>query len=150
MTVEFQVKKIYGWEPWFFMFFGIFHMHRIWGLVDRKSYADFWLEILESKGAFYFILMGVLALLCILGIVTFVKNRKSNYWWRWIYIFGGCYVLFNLIAIAIGLDVWNQLLLIMFDVESKYWNYVWGFFIVLGTFVFVLGLKLLHKRKGCK
>ena len=52
------MKKIYAWEPWFFIFFGIFHLHRIWGLFDRVSYADFWLGILENKGAFYFILMG--------------------------------------------------------------------------------------------
>ena len=50
------MKKIYAWEPWFFMFFGLFHLHRIWGLIDRKSYADFWLGILESKGVFYFVL----------------------------------------------------------------------------------------------
>ena len=25
------MKKIYAWEPWFFMFFGVFHLHRIVG-----------------------------------------------------------------------------------------------------------------------
>ena len=25
------MKKIYAWEPWFFIFFGIFHLHRIRG-----------------------------------------------------------------------------------------------------------------------
>lgn len=141
------MKKIYTWEPWFFLFFGVFHLHRIWGLIDRQSYADFWLGILESKGAFYFILMGILALLCILGITTFCKNIKSNHWWRWIYIFGGGYVLFDLFAIATDMEIWNELLLMMFDVESLYWNFIWGFFVVLGAFVFVLGIKLLHKRK---
>lgn len=141
------MKKIYAWEPWFFLFFGVFHLHRIWGLIDRQSYADFWLGILESKGAFYFILMGILALLCILGITTFCKNIKSNHWWRWIYIFGGGYVLFDLFAIATDMEIWNELLLMMFDVESLYWNFIWGFFVVLGAFVFVLGIKLLHKRK---
>ena len=34
-------EKIEKFEPWFFMFFGVFHFHRIWGLLDRKSYADF-------------------------------------------------------------------------------------------------------------
>lgn len=32
------------------MFFGLFHLHRIWGLVDRNSYADFWIGVLESRG----------------------------------------------------------------------------------------------------
>lgn len=32
-------KKVLIWEPWFFMTFGLFHLHRIWGLIDRDSYA---------------------------------------------------------------------------------------------------------------
>ncbi len=74
------MKRIYFWEPWFFMFFGIFHLHRIWGIIDRTSYAKFWLGILENKGVFYFVLMGILAFLCICGIVVFFKNIKDNYW----------------------------------------------------------------------
>ncbi len=31
-------KKILAFEPWFFIFFGLFHLHRIWGLIDRNSY----------------------------------------------------------------------------------------------------------------
>ena len=45
-------KKVLIWEPWFFMTFGLFHLHRIWGLIDRDSYAGFWMGILESKGLF--------------------------------------------------------------------------------------------------
>ena len=45
------------------------------------------------------------------------------------------------------LKVWNDLLLRMFDVNSPYWNIVWGFFIALGAFVFCLGMKLLKQRK---
>ena len=94
-------KKILVWEPFFFMFFGVFHLH-------------------------------------------------NNYWWRWIYIFGGSYILFDLFAIAVGLDFWNNLLLIMYDVNSPYWNIIWSFFVMLGAFVFVLGIKLLLKRKKLK
>lgn len=60
--------------------------------------------------------------------------------------------MFDLFAIAIGLEIWNKLLRMMFDVESSYWNLTWGFFICLGGFVFVLGLKLLQndlKNKRC-
>jgi len=142
-----EKKKIYLWEPWFFIFFGIFHLHRIWGLADRNSYAEFWLGILENKGAIYFILMGVLASLCILGIVTFIKNRNNNSWWRWIYIFGGTYVIFDLFAIAVELKFWNNLLMMMFDVNSPYWNIIWSFFILLGSFVFMLGIVLFRQRK---
>ena len=122
-------------------------MHRIWALVDSQSYADFWMGIYEEKGVTYFVLMGLLAGLCILGIVTFIRERKANYLWRWIYIFGGIYVLFDLFAIAIGLEVWQKLLEVMFDITSPYWNIIWGFFILLGTAVFILGIKLMFKRK---
>ena len=122
-------------------------MHRIWALIDRQSYADFWMGIYEEKGVTYFVLMGLLAGLCILGIVTFIRERKANYLWRWIYIFGGIYVLFDLFAIAIRLEVWRKLLEVMFDITSPYWNIIWGFFILLGTAVFILGIKLMFKRK---
>lgn len=141
------MKKILAYEPWFFMFFGLFHLHRIWGLIDRISYAEFWMGLLEQKGIIYFGLMGILAVLCVLGIITFFKNRRSNYWWRWIYLFGGAYVLFDLFAIAVGLEIWHKLLLLMFDVNSPYWNAIWSMFILLGGFVFVLGIKLLAQRK---
>ena len=139
------VTHVHWWEPWFFMFFGIFHLHRIWGLLDRESYASFWMGILENKGLPYYATMGILALLCIAGIVVFVSERKRNYWWRWIYIAGGSYVLFDLFAIAIGLDFWKRLLETMFDTSWKYWNLCWSFFIFLGGFVFCLGISLLKK-----
>ena len=34
----------------------------------------------------------------------------------------------------------------MFDTQVTYWNFVWGFFILLGGFVFVLGMNLMIKR----
>lgn len=138
--------RISAWEPWFFIAFGLFHLHRIWALIDRNSYAGFWMSILENKGLFYNVLMGILALLCILGIITFVRNWRDNYWWRWIYLFGGAYVLFDLFAIAFRLKFWKRLLLWMFDVDSIYWNAVWLFFILIGCFVLVLGIKLLIQR----
>ena len=64
-------KKILAFEPWFFIFFGLFHLHRIWGLIDRDAYAEFWTGVLENKGLFYVVLMGILAILCVLGIITF-------------------------------------------------------------------------------
>ena len=139
-------KVIKKWEPYFFMAFGLFHLHRIWGLVDRKGYANFWLDKLNNRGAFYFILMGILASLCILGIITFIKNVKCNYWWRWIYIFGGIYLLFDLFAILFKFNFWYDILNVMFDVNSVYWNYIWMFFILLGIFSFILGIKILKRR----
>ena len=71
-------KHIYSWEPWFFIFFGLFHMHRIWALLDRSSYASFWMGIMHDKGWPYFLIMGILAGLCILGIVTLSVGEKST------------------------------------------------------------------------
>ena len=122
-------------------------MHRIWAIIDRKTYASFWMGIMENKGLLYFLIMGILAGLCILGIITFIRERKANYIWRWIYLFGGTYVLFDLFAIAVGLEGWQRLLAVMFDTNSPYWNLIWGFFIALGTAVLALGIFLMVKSK---
>ena len=102
---------------------------------------------MKSKGLLYFLLMGILSVLCILGIVTYIKERGENYWWRLIYLFGGLYLLFDLFAIATGMELWQRLLDKMFDTSSPYWNAIWGFFILLGTFVCGLGIKLLANRE---
>ena len=91
--------------------------------------------------------MGILAGLCILGIITFFRERKSNYVWRWIYFLGGAYLLFDLFAIAAGLPFWQNLLERMFDPNTRYWNAVWMFFILLGGFALALGITLLRKRQ---
>ena len=140
------MKKIYAFEPWFFLFFGLFHLHRIWGLIDREGYAAFWTGALESRGAVYYSLMAVLTALCVLGIVTFFRERRNNYLWRWIYLCGGAYLLFDLFAIAAGLRFWHDLLAAMFDTTSPYWNIVWGGFSLLGAAVFALGIYLLKTR----
>ena len=82
------MKKIYFFEPVFFLFFGAFHLHRVWALVDRQHYADFWIGLFREKGVLYFLLMGTLACFCILGIAIFFRNRQKNYKWRWIYLIG--------------------------------------------------------------
>lgn len=56
-------------------------------------------------------------------------------------------MLFDLFAIATGMKFWHKLLLIMFDTASPYWNAVWIFFILLGGFVFLLGISLFSKEK---
>lgn len=138
--------RVHFYEPWFFIFFGVFHLHRIWGLIDRKSYADFWIGVLQEKGVIYYSLMALLSILCILGIITLLKDLKHNFWWRWIYLFGGGYLLFDLFAIATGIRFWHDLLLKMFDISSPCWNAIWSAFILLGAAVFTLGIRLLLKR----
>ena len=122
-------------------------MHRIWALIDRSSYASFWTGLMYSRGTAYYLIMGILSALCILGIVTFFMERGKNHWWRWIYLFGGAYVLFDLAAIATGLKAWQRFLEAMFDTVSPYWNHIWIFFVLLGTASFLLGMKLMVRRR---
>lgn len=62
MREKLDMKRVLFFEPWFFLFFGVFHLHRIWGLIDRHSYARFWLEVMESRNLFYYFLMGFLSI----------------------------------------------------------------------------------------
>lgn len=143
-------SKIYWFEPVVFLLFGFFHMHRLWGLIDRDGYANFWIGIMNNRGVLYYLLMVILASLCLCGISVFIMNKGENYWWRWVYIFGGGYVLFDLFAIMIKLEIWSKLLLAMFDTESTYWNFVWGFFIFLGILSFLLGIRIIKLMKQAK
>ncbi len=138
--------SVFWIEPVFFIFFGLLHMHRIWGLIDRETYADFWLTVMMNRDAFYFSLMGAMSLFCIGGIILFILNRHNLKWWRWVYIFGGAYVIFDLFAIFTGLEVWTDLLNRMFDVNNPLWNLMWGAFIILGSASFIIGIWLAVRK----
>lgn len=140
------MKKIEMYEPWFFIIFGVFQLHRIWGLFDRTGYAEFWMGVMEAQGVLYCTFMGIRAALCLLGIVTFFVNLHKNYWWRWVYLLGGGYVLFDLAAVSMGWKVWQELLAQMFNVNLPYWNMVWGGFIVSGGASVLLGVVLMMKK----
>lgn len=71
-------------------------------------------------------------------MITYFKNLHHNYWWRFIYLAGGSYVLFDLFAIAVGLDFWRELICKMYDTTSQYWNLIWSVFILLGGMAFLL------------
>lgn len=138
-----RVSKISWFEPVTFVFFGVFHLHRVWAFFDRAGYARFWLSVMENRNAFYYIGMGSIAALCAAGIAVFVKNRGGNYWWRWFYVFGGGYVLFDLSAILTGLEIWKRLLYTMFDVTFPYWNVLWGGFVGLGAVSLAIGAHII-------
>jgi len=140
-----EKSKIIWFEPIVFLFFGLLHLYRIWAFIDRSSYSDYWLSLMDNRGWFYFVLMGIMSFLCVAGIVLFIRNKGRNYWWRWFYIFGGGYVLFDLFAILVGLDIWKNILYKMFDVTSQYWNMLWGAFIGFGLILFVIGISITKK-----
>lgn len=139
---------IYWFEPIIFIFFGIFHLHRIWAFIDRNSYSKFWISVLLEQNFLYYFIMGTLIILCVMGIITYLRHFGENYWWRWIYMFGGGYVLFDLFAIITKNKIWHNLLLNMFDVKNPYFNIIWGSFILLGLSTLVLGILIL--KKLCK
>ena len=45
-------------------------------MMERTAYAAFRLGILNSKGIIYFVLTGILTLLCTIGIITFIKTER--------------------------------------------------------------------------
>ena len=143
-----MTRKIFWIEPLFFLLFGMFHLHRLWALMDGPAYADFWLGVLEERGATYFGLMGVLVLLCVAGLSVFFRTRRP--WWRWLYLLGGGYVLFDLAAIAAGWEVWDSLLRWMFDVDNPAWNWLWGGFSGLGLLSLLFGFYLLYQKINIK
>lgn len=138
-------SKVYWFEPIVFLFFGVFHLHRIWGLINRPAYSNYWISVMNDRGIVYLILMIVLSLLCLMGIITFCKNIGKNPWWRWIYILGGGYVLFDLFAILTKVVIWNKLLLYMFEISNPYWNVIWGSFIIIGFLSLLLGISILKQ-----
>ena len=143
-----MTRKIFWIEPLFFLLFGVFHLHRLWALMDKSAYVAFWLGVLEERGATYLGLMGVLVLLCVAGLSVFFRTRRP--WWRWLYLLGGGYVLFDLAAIAAGWEVWDSLLRWMFDVDNPAWNWLWGGFSGLGLLSLLFGFYLLYQKINIK
>lgn len=143
-----MTRKIFWIEPLFFLLFGVFHLHRLWALMDKSAYVAFWLGVLEERGATYLGLMGVLVLLCVAGLCVFFRTRRP--WWRWLYLLGGGYVLFDLAAIAAGWEVWDSLLRWMFDVDNPAWNWLWGGFSGLGLLSLLFGFYLLYQKINIK
>ena len=83
------MREVRPFEPWFFILFGLFHLHRVWGLLDRESYAAFWLGVLTERGVFYWTLMAALGGMCLLALALFFRCFRERCWWRWVYLFGG-------------------------------------------------------------
>lgn len=140
-------SKIYWVEPSVFIFFGVMHMSRIWGLFDREGYREFWISAYYERGFTYCAVSGIMSALCIAGITVFFANLGQNYWWRWIYIFCGGYVIFDLAAILLKWQPWEDLLIFMYNVDSSYWNVIWGFFIILGGMSLIFGIYIAVRKK---
>ena len=137
------MKKIQLFEPWFFIAFGVFQLHRIWGLIDEKAYIDFWMNTAGQNSIVYYFIIGVLEILCIMGIITFFKNIHSNYRWRWLYFAGAALILFDLSAISAGSVIGRVLLSAMFGINYLCRRSLLMLLLAAGTFSFILGIDLL-------
>lgn len=72
------MKKIYSYEPYFFIFFGIFHLHRIWGLVDREDYATFWINVYGKQRNILFFVNGHISGALYIGNYYILQKSTSQ------------------------------------------------------------------------
>jgi len=128
----------YRVESLVFLFFGLFHIHRIWAFIDSKSYNEFWLNILESRGPFLFVLGFLLLIISIIVILYFIKNIKDIKWWRWIYLFGGIYLIIDNILNLLNNDFIKNVIIKMYTIKQPYYSILWGLFLVLGIFCIII------------
>ena len=94
--------------------------------------------------------IGALSALCIAGLAVLFRCRGRHPWWHWVYLLGGGYVLFDLLAIAAGLEAWQLLLQWMFDADNPAWNWIWGGFSGLGLLSLLLGCYLFYQKQKMK
>jgi hypothetical protein len=128
----------YKLESLFFLFFGLFHIHRIWAFIDSNSYNKFWLELLANRGTSFFILGLLLFILTITVIIYFIKNFKNRKWWRWIYLFGGIYVIIDIILNLFNNNFIKNIVIKMYTLEQPYYSILWGLFITLGIVCIII------------
>jgi hypothetical protein len=119
-------------ESLFFLFFGLFHIHRIWAFIDSKSYNNFWLNILDSRGAFLYIFGSLLFIMSIIVILYFIKYFGDKKWWRWVYLFGGIYLIWDTILNLLNNDFIKNFIIKMYTIKQPYYFILWGLFIILG------------------
>ncbi len=130
--------NIYKIESLFFLFFGIFHLHRILAFINPKAYNSFWLSILNNKNIFTYSLGIVILLLSIFAIIMFFSNLKNIKWWRWIYLFGGIYIFFDSLLNLLNFKMMTNLVIYMFTAPTPQYYFIWGFFVLLGLFCLIL------------
>jgi hypothetical protein len=132
----------YKIESLVFLIFGLFHTHRIWAFVDSKSYNKFWLNVLEGRGAFFYILGVLLIIMSILLILYFIKCFKNKKWWGWIYLFGGIYLLIDSILNLLGNNFIKNVVIKMYTLKQPYFSILWSLFILIGIISIVLSIYL--------
>ena len=128
----------YKMESLFFLFFGLFHIHRIWAFIDSNSYNNFWLKLLENRGVSFYILGFLLLLLAVIVIIYFAKNHKNKKWWRWIYLFGGIYVFIDSLLNILNNNFIKNIVVKMYTITQPFYSILWVAFIILGIICIII------------
>ena len=68
-------QKILGWEL-YFLVFGLFHLHRIWGLIDRNLYADFWIGVMVWCDSMHWNLVWLFLYCLVVLLFVWVLNCR--------------------------------------------------------------------------
>ena len=137
----------YKLESLVFLFFGLFHIHRIWAFIDFKSYNKFWLNILENRGSFFIILGFSLLIMSIIVILYFIVNFKNKKWWRWIYLFGGIYLVIDNVLNLFNNNLINNVVIKMYTMKQPYYSILWALFIILGIICIIISKYLWSYRR---
>ena len=96
--------KIFWIEPLFFLLFGVFHLHRLWALIDRVTYADFWLSILDEKNVL-FDLAAIAAGWDVWDSLLRWMFDVGNPTWNWLW---GGFSLLGLLSLLFGVKLLIQ------------------------------------------
>lgn len=134
-------------EAILFLFFGMFHIHRIWAFIDPEAYSKFWLGLVSTQGKEYYALGIILVGMSISLIILFVLNIKRLFWWRWFYLIGGLYVLIDVCLNLLEVDFMQRAIVWLFTVEGVLWYIIWGNFVLLGLLSLFLSQWLWKKSK---
>ena len=144
----------YRIESLFFLFFGLFHIHRIWAFINAKAYNNFWLNISRNRNTFFYLLGIILIILTFVVIIYFIKYFKERKWWRWIYLFGGTYLLIDSILNLLNNNFMNNIVIKMYTLRQPYYKILWGSFIILGIISIIISKYLWNyseeKNKNAK
>ena len=140
----------YKLESLFFLLFGLFHIHRIWAFIDAQSYNNFWLNILDNRNAFFYILGILLIIILLTVIIFFVKEYKNKKWWRWIYLFGGTYLLIDITLNLLNINMMKNIIIKMYTLKQPFYSILWITFILIGISCIFISLYLWKYNENFK
>ena len=74
----------------------------------------------------------------IIVILYFIINFKDKKWWRWIYLFGGIYLIIDNVLNLFNNNFINNVVIKMYTMKQPYYSILWGLFIILGIICLII------------